>query len=249
MGAKIFLAALKGYEKEGVKPKRLLESFFYLCGNSDRYMEFVKKEIKLENFLLDSGAFTFMNLKKQKNNFDKYVESYVDFIKKWDIKYFFELDVDNILGYKKVKEIRKYIERKTNKKSIPVWHKSRGLEEFKRLSTEYGFIAIGGLAIKHIKKSEYKYLNPLIKIAHKNGCKVHGLGFTPKDILGYDFDTTDSTSWKVPGRTGEIVKFNGEGIIKLRKPKNKSNKKIDTRIAIVHSLKEWNKYVDYIERS
>lgn len=28
MGAKIFLAALKGYEKEGVKPKRLLESFF-----------------------------------------------------------------------------------------------------------------------------------------------------------------------------------------------------------------------------
>lgn len=66
MGAKIFLAALKGYEKEGVKPKRLLESFFYLRGNSDRYMEFVKKEIKLENFLLDSGAFTFMNLKKQK---------------------------------------------------------------------------------------------------------------------------------------------------------------------------------------
>lgn len=249
MGAKIFLAALKGYEKEGVKPKRLLESFFYLRGNSDKYMEFVKKEIKLENFLLDSGAFTFMNLKNQKNNFDKYVEGYVTFIKKWDIKYFFELDVDNILGYGKVKEIRKYIERKTGKKSIPVWHKSRGLEEFKRLSSEYDFIAIGGLAIKHIKKTEYKYLNPLIKIAHKNSCKVHGLGFTPKDILGYGFDTTDSTSWKVPGRTGEIVKFNGEGIIKLEKPKNKLNKKIDTRVAIIHSLKEWNKYVDYIERS
>ena len=33
----------------------------------------------------------------------------------------------------KVKEIRKKIEEKTGKKCIPVWHKSRGIEEFKNL--------------------------------------------------------------------------------------------------------------------
>ena len=249
MGAKIFLAALKGYEKEGVKPKRLLESFFYLRGNKNNYIEFVKQEIKIENFLLDSGAFTFMNSKKTKIDFETYINEYIKFIKKHDIKYFFELDVDSILGYEKVKEIRKHIEKQTNKKSIPVWHKSRGLEEFINLSKKYDFIAIGGLAIKHIKKTEYKYLNPLIKIAHENNCKVHGLGFTPKDILKYKFDTTDSTSWKVPGRTGQIIKFDGKKIIEIKKPKNKLNKKIDTRAVIKHSLKEWNKYVDYIERS
>ena len=97
-------------------------------------MDYVKNNFSSEDFLLDSGAFTFMNQKSKKINFEQYIEQYIEFINKYDIKYFFELDVDVIFGHEKVKEIRKYIEQKTNKKTIPVWHKSRGIEEYIKFS-------------------------------------------------------------------------------------------------------------------
>ena len=54
-------------------------------------------------FLLDSGAFTFMS-GTNSPDFDQYIIKYIDFINRHDIKYFFELDIDSIVGYEKVKE-------------------------------------------------------------------------------------------------------------------------------------------------
>ena len=145
---KVFLANIEAdFVIEGSKPKYYLESYFYL-----------KKPIQLQlmqevnMFLLDSGAFTFMNAKKEKAvNIDEYLDNYIAFINKYDVKYFFELDTDSVHGLDKVLEMRGKLEAKTGKKCIPVWHKSRGIECFKKLCKEYDYIAIGGFVTKEIK--------------------------------------------------------------------------------------------------
>ena len=74
-------------------------------------------------------------------NFDEYLTRYINFINKYDIKYFFELDVDSIVGYEKVKQLRKRLENETGKKCIPVWHKSRGKEEYLKMCKKIDEIA------------------------------------------------------------------------------------------------------------
>ena len=70
-----------------------------------------------DTFLLDSGVFTYMNDANRKiDDLDKYIQKYIDFINKYDIKYFFEMDLDHMIGYEKVKEYRKLIDKENWKK-------------------------------------------------------------------------------------------------------------------------------------
>ena len=155
-------------------------------------------------FLLDSGAFTFLNKSKKSKEFNKgalttYVDDYINFINKWDIQYFFEFDIDGVIGYNNVKRIRRYIEEKTGKKCIPVWHINRGLEDFESMCQEYDYVAIGGIASKEIPKKYHKLFHKLCDIAHENDCKVHGLGYLSLVALNDDvcpFDTCDGTGWQ-----------------------------------------------------
>ncbi len=206
MNTKIFLAGVSSVRNTitpHFKPHYILESFMYLRSKHKSTTDYIDWCLQADVFLLDSGAFTFMNKSKKVSNtsdeaLQKYIDSYIDFINKYNIKYFFEMDIDCIVGYDRVKEIRKYIEEKTNKKSIPVWHKSRGIEEFHNMCKEYEYVAVGGIAAKEIKQSEYQLLYDLCDIAHSYGCKVHGLGFSPLSILNErkcPFDTVDSTTW------------------------------------------------------
>ena len=123
---KVFLAGTCSREKAfiGKNVDYMLESFFYVLPWQ------IERIPNMKMFLLDSGAFTFMNSQKGKVNFDEYLTRYINFINKYDIKYFFELDVDSIVGYEKVKQLRKRLENETGKKCITVWHKSRGKEEY-----------------------------------------------------------------------------------------------------------------------
>lgn len=224
----------------------MLESFYYI---SEWQIPFIKQK-KL--FLLDSGAFTFLNNQKKGNiDWKKYIDRYIDFINKYDVKYFFELDIDGILGYDNVKKIREYIESKTHKKSIPVWHKSRGLEEWKNLVKEYDYVAIGGIVTKEIKSNEYKYFNALLKIAKENKCKVHGLGFTGlKQIPKYKFYSVDSTSWKSGSRFGTLYNFKNDTLIQIKKPNGcraKSKGGWYEKVELLN-LEEWIKFQKYAEK-
>ena len=164
------------------KSKYILESFYSI---KDWQIPIIKK---CDLFLLDSGAFTFMNSYKGEVNWKEYINRYADFIINNDIKYFFELDIDVLIGYGKVKEYTKYLEEKTRRRCIPVWHKSRGLEEWKRLTKEYDYVAIGGIVTKEITRKDYPVFKQLLKIAKENNCKVHGLGFTAtKELSKYRF--------------------------------------------------------------
>lgn len=240
---KICLAGTNGKKHclEEIKQiKYILETFYYI---QEWQIPIIKNA---DLFLLDSGAFTFMNNFKEEVNWKEYIDRYADFIIKHDIKYFFELDIDAIVGYEKVKEYTKYLENKVGRKCIPVWHKSRGLEEWKRMTKEYDYVAIGGIVTKEIRRSDYKFLKPLLDIAYKNKCKVHGLGFTNmKGLKKYKFYSVDSTNWLSGSRFGQLHIFNGS-YIEIKSFKNKRVK--DGKAIDRYNLKEWIKFQKYAER-
>lgn len=220
----------------------MLESFFYFCN-------FQKPLIKTADlFLLDSGAFTFMNGANGKVNWDEYISKYIAFINENDVEHYFELDIDAIVGYEEVKRIRARIESETGKKSIPVWHKSRGVDEFKRLVKDYDYIAIGGFAIKHIKQNEYPIIRKMVQYAYESGTKVHGLGFTPKEVTKYKFYSVDSTTWLSCRRFGSLFKYD-DGQMRMVTPKNHGTRKDRQREIEALTLKEWIKYQKYLNRS
>lgn len=224
----------------------ILQSFHY-CDN------FTEQIIipNARDFMLDSGAFTFMQGKKIESvNWSEYIERYADFINRNKVKKFFELDIDNVVGYEKVKQYRVLLERLTGKQSIPVWHYPRGKEEWLRLCDEYGYVALGGLV--QIKgEAEYaekyrRFFPWFINTAHERGAKIHALGFTAVNSLKkYHFDSVDSSSWSGGNRFGMIYKFTGDNIIQLKK-------KDGTRIAdhqklSLHNFNEWVKFSKYAE--
>lgn len=198
---------LKAYLSEAdlYKDAYILQSYYYAS-------EFTEKVIlpNCKDFLLDSGAFTFLQ-GKGKVNWNDYVEKYATFVKNNHIQKYFELDIDSIVGLDTVLEIRKKLEDLTGTKPIPVWHKSRGIEQFKRDADEYSYVAIGGIVSREFSPKEYPLFSSLISISHKSGAKIHGLGFTNLEgIKKYHFDSVDSTAWVSGNRFGAVYYFDGK---------------------------------------
>jgi hypothetical protein len=187
-----------------------------------------------------------MNNFKGEVNWNEYIDKYADFIIKNNIQYFFELDIDAVVGYEQVKKMTTYLEQKVGRKCIPVWHKSRGIDEWRRLTEEYDYVSIGGIVIKEIKQNDYKNFRKLLEIAKRNNCKVHGLGFTNlKNLENYKFYSVDSTSWLSGGRFGTLYFFNGKTLVQGR-IKNKRIK--DYMISHHHNIEEWIKFQKYADK-
>lgn len=210
---KVFLSSIENgksngkesYEyflEKGLKLKWNLMSYYYI--RSKKYNLAVKVRDNSEEILIDSGAHSFQ--KGKKVDWEEFTKEYADFIKKFDkpnVIGYFEMDVDNIIGYGKVLELRKILEKVSNK-IIPVWHKNRGIEEFKKMCKQYKdkIIAITGFKNEDIKDEQYMMF---LKYAKKYNCKVHCLGMTRKKILDkVPFDYVDSSSWKQASLYGRI---------------------------------------------
>lgn len=243
----VYLAGFKTIEKEWNKTTKdiyLLSSFWE--HKNGKFGEYVKQK----NHILDSGAFTFLNSTKIKEiNWEQYVINYGNFVKEHDIKHFFELDIDPIVGLKEVERLRNLLEETAQRKCIPVWHKSRGLDYWKQMVKEYNYIAIGGIVKKEIKQSEYDVFIPLLKIAKENNCKVHGLGFTNlKGLKKYKFYSVDSTNWLSArfGTTG-LYYFTGDNLKNINKPVN--SRKKDLQAMNIFNFMEWVKFSKYAEQN
>ena len=243
----IYLAGCPNEKKRGtdylIKQEKIkifiLESFYYVQDWMDIYIK------NYWNFMLDSGAFTFMQDSKKKIDWDKYVEDYAKYINRLDIKLFFELDIDSVVGLKEVERLRAKLEKLTNKKCIPVWHKSRGKEYWLQLVKNYDYVAIGGIAIKTIKQNEYKYFTWFLNEAKKQNCKVHGLGFTNlKGLEKYKYDSVDSTSWVSGNKFGAVYWFDGKT---MQKQVKKEGQRIKAKEVAIHNFKEWVKFQKYAE--
>lgn len=219
----------------------ILESFYYADKNTERLLPY------FGDFLLDSGAFTFMeNAGKTVVDWDDYIERYAAFITRNNIDKFFELDIDSIVGYPKVIEMRHRLEDLVGKPCIPVWHQVRGKDDFLKCCEEYNYVALGGIVGKEWKVWAEKYMPWFIREAHRRGTKIHGLGYTKLDKLRqYHFDSVDSTAWTAGNRFGFIYQFKNGRMIKYPVPKGKRIG--SARQAAVINFTEWIKFQKWAE--
>lgn len=223
---KVFLSAIEGSAprgglelliKEDYQFKYNLMSYYYIRNKNYDFAQIMRDRSEL--ILIDSGAHSFQ--KGKKVDWIEYTKEYAEFIKEFDrlnVVGYFEMDVDNIIGYDKVLELRKILESVSNK-IIPVWHKNRGIEEFKKMCEKYQnkIIAITGFKNEDIKDEQYIIF---LKYAKKYNCKVHCLGMTRKKILDkVPFDYVDSSSWLQNIVYGRDINGN-----KLPKIKNKEER-------------------------
>lgn len=201
------------------------------------------------NLILDSGAFTFMNGKTiSKSEMDSYCQKYIDFIKKYHIKNYVELDVDALFGTEQAMKYRKKLESEIGYQCMPIWHPERGMQSFKQDVEKYDYIGIGGLAIKTIKRSDWEKLKMLTSYARKRHTKLHAMGFTPShDVYKYGFYSSDSSTWNSSVKYGNVSRFDGNGISTLKGKKYKKTKKIDTIRILQASYLEWIKYQNYVD--
>ena len=183
------------------KSSYFLESFYSIKPWQLEYL------LNAKDFLLDSGAFTFMASKKQ-IDFIKYVDDYAEFVNRYKIKKFFELDIESVVGWSEYTKLNDRLKCQTHTLPIPVFHKERGKDWFLGAVKEYPYVAFGGIAIdrKTMKRKELDAIPWFIKEAHKQGCKIHGLGFTSTSLFDkIRFDTIDSTTWSMGGANGESM--------------------------------------------
>lgn len=245
---KIYLAGTNGRpwliddNEEGpiVNRVRLLESFYYV---QDWQTENVHN---FKSFLLDSGAFTFAFGSKVTVNWDKYLRDYIEYINRNDIDLFFELDIDKIVGYEKVLDYRDVLERETGKRCIPVWHLPRGKQEWLDMCSEYGYVALGGLAAREFPNQE-RVIPWFTKTAHERGCAVHGLGYTRLTRLERTgFDTVDSSAWLYGNLSAFVYRYNNDGC-KMQKIRVPDGKKLDSKAVAKHNFLQWVRLSEHME--
>tara|TARA_R110002167_G_scaffold404_4_gene1848 strand:+ start:280 stop:1026 length:747 start_codon:yes stop_codon:yes gene_type:complete len=241
----VYLAAYKSLEGHRNKPTKdidLLSSFWE--HKNGRYGDYVLQE----KHILDSGAFSAINDKKGKyKNFDwdAYVDKYIAFIKKTKQKLFFELDIDCVVGLKKVEYYRKLMEDKIGIAPIICWHQNRGIDYYIKSCEDYNYVAVGTTRASPTGKkirSNLAVLKQFIDIAHENKTKIHGLGFTSIPWLSkLKFDSVDSTAWQQV-RYGGICEFKN-GMIKNYRLKNYRLKNIYD--AHIHNFDQWVEFQKY----
>lgn len=218
----------------------ILESYYYVADWQTRNIH------RFKRFLLDSGAFTALyGAGMEAKALPAYVDRYIRYICENNVQDFFEMDVDSVVGYKRVLEFRREIEAQTGRRCIPVWHLERGKRAFQEMCTEYPYVAIGGIATKDGRKRLKPYLRWFTREAHRLGAKVHGLGYTElKTLPSVGFDSVDSTAWLYGNRGGYIYTFDGVAICKVNAPKGH---RLKTREAVIHNFTEWLRYAEYLE--
>lgn len=225
----------------------ILESFFYV----KEQHSWMERLLPMTNeFLLDSGAFSFFGKSEKNMDWKKYVSEYCQFINKYQINNFVELDIEKITSMQEVEYLRKLIQDKTGKNPIQVWRPSRGLEYWRKMITENDYVAISASgqfdSAWTRKPGAENVLISLLKEAKNNNCKVHGLGYTNlKTLDKVPFYSVDSTAWLYGNRGGYLYQFNGKSIDKIQ-PKGM---RLKGRVAAIHNFNEWVKFQKYAENN
>ena len=242
---KFYLSAVFNSERYLPIIQKTNERFYFLQSFAYYNKSLIEQALPFcKDMMFDSGGFTFIH-NKHKRNIDwlEYTKSYIQAINEHDIKHFFELDIDNVLGYEQVLELRKILEKGTNKKCIPVFHKSRGLEEWIRMCNEYSYVAIG-TGGDYSKNQDYKIVHKLCEIARTTNTKVHGLALGYKKYTQAGLYSVDSTTWNSSLQYGWLGWFNGNRLLQRKGQGRLSHNKYE---ALEFTLLEWLKYQKYLD--
>ena len=228
--------------EERLKNTHILQSYAYDFKGVEKYYPMCK------SVMLDSGAFTVMNSKNKRNNFDpmKYCKDYANHIKQNNIDLFLELDIEGDYGFEVYRDCLHQLQDITGRQPIYVFHKWRGLNYYKEIVKRVPYVALGDVSVGAGSREIYKYFPWFINEAHKRKVKIHGLGFTHlKKLHEYHFDSVDSTSWVFGNKFGSVYKFDGKTIQKHDKPIGHTL--ANSRKTAVNNYIEWVKFQKYAE--
>lgn len=241
----------KWFEQNLVSPHEVnvLESYYSISKWQIGYIH------KFRSFLLDSGAFSFLfgAQKGKKIDWLSYADKYADFVKENNIKRYFELDLDSVIGLSEVTKLRNRIEKRVGWQSIPVWHETRNKDYWENIMCkDYTYVAIGGISNAKLNRNKKELALPwFINSAHKNRCWIHGLGYTSTSKLStLRFDSSDSTSWLAGVRYGTLYQFTGNSIKTLEQTSKNGIRKyriINQARLNYHNFSEWLKFAKYLE--
>ena len=232
-----------GFNNDLAARVNILESFYYVAEWQTRNIH------RFKRLLLDSGAFTFAFGAGASENivWEEYADRYAAYVKANGIMDYLELDIDKLVGYPKVRELRDRIEVATGLPCRPVWHVERGKDEWFRLCDQYETVAIGGIATREGRKRLDPYLRTLVREAHKRGAEVHGLGYTSMARLHeIGFDSVDSTAWLWGNKSGCVYRWNGHEMLK---EKAGPNRRVSTNATIRHNFTEWVRMAEDMEKT
>jgi hypothetical protein len=207
------------------QPKNLLVSYYYLRSWKDEKVVKLLEDFKKQgnSLFLDSGAHSFLNevdsltvgrksiaQKKKtrtKGTPEEYFEKYLKFLKKY--QHYFdliaELDIDLIVGYKKVVEWRDNLRDIgiENSRLVLVYHPTipNWTKEWEMWAKQGYCLGIGSFPSKEIH-------NYLFSVALKYKARVHGFAMTKNDyLLEYPWYSVDSSSWNIGQRYGCICYY------------------------------------------
>lgn len=234
----VFLTGSGEYDLCVMARVNILESFYYVKDWQTRNIH------NFKSFMLDSGAFTFAYGSGDQVDLGEYLRRYIGYINENDVDLFFELDVDKLVGHERVLEFRRELEGGTGRRCIPVWHLSRGRDEWLRLCDEYDYVALGGLAAKEFRDQE-RYIPWFTRTAHERGCRVHGLGYTKlRHLQHMGFDSVDSTAWLSGSRGGFVFVRDGFRMGHVGPP---PGRRIDPSVAACHNFMQWVELAEDLE--
>lgn len=241
-GSMLQLIRLINFDKEKC-PVYLLQTFYDM--RKMQSCDVLRMINSCKEFLLDSGAFTFMNSGK-KVHWKTYVDEYIEFINEYGVQQFFELDLYTLpdVGIEKTIKMRRYIEHHTGKKSIPVFHACMGLDMYRELCQEYDYIGIGasGLTEECRWVKNRKLLKQMVKIANSYGTRVHGLGYTRLSNINkkeVPFYSVDSSAW-IGSRFNTRYDIKN-GILTNSNATSKGVRLKDWKQLDLHNLAQWRK--------
>ena len=231
--------------------KSMMFSYLYHKGWIQKVLEDYKEMFFQLNksgvsIFVDSGAHSIQvkgGGKSAKYELEEYMEEYIKFLKKYKdvIKTYVELDVEDVIGVEKVNE---WYERMLSEGLNPlrVWHPERGLQNWKDETKKFDYIGIGKFT-----QLPLPVLKRMMEIAENNKCKVHGFGCTdPTLIQALPFYTTDSTSWLVGEKFGQIPVYSNGKLLFYNKRQvfDKFKKFNDLPYQIIRkfSIYQWKKF-------
>lgn len=266
---KLYLAGmesiLNSYKEFDLHPTdNVFGSYFYKPNTTKLLLELERREHK-GLITVDSGAHTFFGYagtssathhqqqanKDKMPDPDKYVDAYYSWVKEnWDrLSYFVELDIQAIVGIKKVKEWRKRMSKEgIYKKCITVFHSVDKWDDYIEMleTSESGYVGIEGLRAGSMGVPYMKCL----KEAYARNVKVHGFALTNSSIImKYPFYSVDSTTWTSTVRYGSFINIDENYILSQKIPKKDNYFRYNIDVDLVSKNKSYESAVKKLNHS
>jgi len=241
---RIYLAATTLHYIEEVVDFHLLMSYYYIKP------PIAERISQYRSFILDSGIFTYLKNPSLAHKVDwyEYAHQYGEFVKKYNIRNYIEIDVDAFIGLPEVEKLRSYLEKVVGWPSMPVWHINRGWDKWIEVCKDYDYVCFGAFITDNLATNKFKYIPAFLREAARHGTKVHGLGFTrAQGLIKYKFYSVDSSTWNGGARFGQTYKFENGVIRQMQRPANSRATKM--KELVNHNLREWIKFSEYAERN